>query len=251
MGTINNIIGRSFPGVNLMMISIVEDPEPKDFQSRFFMFIKAVSGITTDAGTKSYDHKGGITFKMEAEKAFAMSFALEQYALGKGKLYDEQFGNFTIFADGSKSQYGSNSKKSLSLNYYTNQKSGKTNISIFTASDSKKIPYFMTPYEAYAMSKVLNFFASECLRLEMAGPGVIVRRKIGNQQMTSQNIPQQDFKQPQNFSGQNLGFQQPSISQPQMQQNLPFNQPPQNLQQNANKVANDFAGFFGDSDAPF
>ena len=248
---LNNVISKSFTGVNLIMLSLVEETEPKEYQDKYFMFIKAVPSVRSDTSSsgKSYDHKSAITFKMSAEKAYAMSFALSQYALGRGKLYDEQFGNFVMFADGSKSQYGSNSKKAMNVNYYTNQKSNKTNVSLFTSSDQTKIPFFMTPYEASSMSEVMKFFANECLRMEIAGPGVMISRQ--------NNTP----RQPQAQNGNQGPFnQQPAQTQPQNQQGF-FN-PPQSQQPTpqpvanvaANKVANDFAGFFGDAnndDLPF
>lgn len=229
--SLNNVMSRSFTGINLIMVSIVEETEPREYQDKYFMFIKAVPSVKSDTSTgRSYDHKSAITFKMNAEKAFSMSFALAQYALGKGTHYEKQFGNYAMFADGSKSQYGSNSKKSMSVNYYTNQKTGKSTISIFTAADQTKIPFFMSPYEADAFSKVLDFMAKQCLTLEIAGPGVVVKRQVSNQQ--SQQNNQQSFQPPQ------------QSSQPPQQNN-------QQLDQSANKVANDFAGFFGDDKLPF
>jgi len=232
---IQNVISRSFTGANLVMVSLVEETEPKDFQNRFFMFIKAVPRTDNGSGGKSYNHKSGVTFKMEAERAFAMSFALSQYAAGKGKSYEDTFGNFSMFADASKSQYGNNSKKSMAVNYYQNSKTNKTNISIFTASDQTKIPYFMDPYAAKAFADVLYFLANECLRLEVAGPGVVVKRQISNnQQRPPQQIPQQSNQQ-QIPQQQNANFAP--------QQNTP---PPAAV----NQVANDFAGFLND-DLPF
>ena len=257
---LNNVISKSFTGVNLIMLSLVEETEPKEYQDKYFMFIKAVPSVRSDTSSsgKSYDHKSAITFKMSAEKAYAMSFALSQYALGRGKLYDEQFGNFVMFADGSKSQYGSNSKKAMNVNYYTNQKSNKTNVSLFTSSDQTKIPFFMTPYEASSMSEVMKFFANECLRMEIAGPGVMISRQ--------NNSPRQPQPQQQN-SGQGSGgpFNQQPAQQPTQPQNQQgFFNPPQSQQPTpqptpqpvanvaANKVANDFAGFLNaDDDLPF
>ena len=249
---LNNVISKSFTGVNLIMLSLVEETEPKEYQDKYFMFIKAVPSVRSDTSSsgKSYDHKSAITFKMSAEKAYAMSFALSQYALGRGKLYDEQFGNFVMFADGSKSQYGSNSKKAMNVNYYTNQKSNKTNVSLFTSSDQTKIPFFMTPYEASSMSEVMKFFANECLRMEIAGPGVMISRQ--------NNSPRQTQSQQQN-SGQGSGgpFNQQPAQQPTQPQNQQgFFNPPQSQQPTpnvaANKVANDFAGFLNaDDDLPF
>ena len=253
---LNNVISKSFTGVNLIMLSLVEETEPKEYQDKYFMFIKAVPSVRSDTSSsgKSYDHKSAITFKMSAEKAYAMSFALSQYALGRGKLYDEQFGNFVMFADGSKSQYGSNSKKAMNVNYYTNQKSNKTNVSLFTSSDQTKIPFFMTPYEASSMSEVMKFFANECLRMEIAGPGVMISRQ--------NNSPRQTQSQQQN-SGQGSGgpFNQQPAQQPAQQPTQPQNQqgffnPPQSQQPTpnvaANKVANDFAGFLNaNDDLPF
>jgi hypothetical protein len=239
---LNNVISKSFTGVNLIMLSLVEETEPKDYQDKYFMFIKAIPSVRSDTSSsgKSYDHKSAVTFKMSAERAYEMSFALSQYALGRGKLYDEQFGNFVIFADGSKSQYGNNSKKAMNVNYFLDQKSKKTKISVFTSSDQTKIPFFMNPYEASSMAEVLKFFANECLRLEIAGPGVVISRQPPRQKPT-QNNNQGPFNQ-----------QQASVppQQPQAQPNL-FNQTQPVTQQpnvTADKVANDFAGFLNDND---
>jgi hypothetical protein len=231
---LNNVISKSFTGVNLIMISVVEETEPKDYQDKYFMFIKAIPSVRSDTSSsgKSYDHKSAVTFKMSAEKAYAMSFALNQYALGRGKMYEDQFGNFGMFADASKSQYGNNNKKAMNINYFTNQKSSKTNISLFTSSDQIKIPFFMTPYEANSMSEVLKFFANECLRLEIAGPGVVISKQTPKQNTQSQpKMFPQGFKEQQNQSSSSPQTQQPN--------------------QAADKVSNDFAGFFNDDNIPF
>jgi hypothetical protein len=227
------------------MLSIVENTEHKDFQSRYFMFIKFVPGVKSDTSVtgKTYDHKSGITFKVEVEKAFAFAFALSQFALGKGKVYDDQFGAFTISADASKSQYGSDNaaKKFLVINYFNYQKTGKTVISVLASSNNQKISYFMSPYEATAMSDVLKYMATKCLELEIAGPGVVVRNQFTGS--NTSNI---------NESRKNQSFQ-PSQNQQNKsnQQQFTFQQTPNTPEPpEVNKVANDFAGFF-EQDIPF
>ena len=102
----------------------------------------------------------------------------------------------------------------------------------------------MTPYEASSMSEVMKFFANECLRMEIAGPGVMISRQ--------NNSPRQPQQQNGNQGSGGPFNQQPT--QPQNQQGF-FN-PPQSQQPTpnvaANKVANDFAGFLNaNDDLPF
>jgi len=229
---LNNLINRNFPGINALNVSLVEDTEPKDYHSRFFLFLKALPSIKSDSSPtgRSYDKNGAITFKIEAERAIAMAFALEQYALGKGKVYEDVFGNFSMFADAGKSQYGGG-KKSMSLSLGSNNKTNKANINIFFGAEGdKKVPFFMTPYEAHALSIVLDTLGRKCIEFEMGGTGVVIKK---NTQSNSSNGP--NVSKPSTPSG---GFN-PSFDDP-------FSPPTQQNQQSMNKVANDFAGFFNE-----
>ncbi len=194
---LNNVINRNFAGFNIFTISLVEDTEPKDFHSKFFMFIKAVPSVKTDSSVtgRSYDNNRSITFKVEAEKAISLSFALEQYSLGKGKNYEDTFGGFEIFADMSRSQYstGNNNKKAMKLNMFSNPKSGKSSITMSFSSGDNKVPIFMTPYEAFSISRVLRIIAEKCIELEFdfANKGIFVKSN-----RSEQSKPQFQQKRP-------------------------------------------------------
>lgn len=238
---LNNIINRSFGGINIFNVSVVEETEPKDqYQSRFFMFIKAIPSIKSDQSPtgRTYDNKSAVTFKVEAEKALALSFALLQCANGRGESYETGFGQFTIFADMSKSSFsngGSGDKKSMTVKMGKNQKDGKLNINMFFAQGNTKVALFLTPYEAYSMSKVLEMLALKCIEFELNGPGVVVKK-----QFPQSTQPKQGFQRPaQNqFAGnapssKGLGFQEAPGDQ-----------------QGIKQVAGDFGNMFGGDD-PF
>lgn len=220
--SINNIISRNFPGINALTVSLVEETEPKDFHTRYFFFLRAIPSIKSDTSStgRTYDTKSSINFKMEAEKLLSLSFALEQYALGKGKIYEDVFGSFTVFADGSKSQFGSGGKKSMFVSLGTNNKTNKSLINIFFSESERKIPFFFTPYEAHSIAIVFETLAKKCIDMELSGGGIVVRNNQVRQQ-----------------------------SQPKMRDNSdedPF-QPSMKEQNEMNKVTNQFSDFFADS----
>jgi len=224
---LNNIINRNFPGINALTVSMVEDSEPKDYHTRFFLFLRAVPSAKSDASPtgRTYDNSNAVTFKIEAERAIAMSFALEQMASGKGKLYDDTFGAFSMFADGAKSQYGGG-KKSMGMMMGQNNKSNKSMIILFFSEGEKKVQIFLTPYEAHGLATTLDILGRKCIDFEMSGPGVVVKK------------PQ--------ISTPKSNFQAGNKQEDPFTPTLPSNGPPQNTA-SATKVANDFAGFFDNS----
>jgi hypothetical protein len=230
---LTNIINRNFTGINVFNISLVEETEPKDqYQSRFFMFIKAVPSIKSDQSPtgRTYDTKSAVTFKIEAEKALALSFALLQYANGRGKAYEDGFGQFTIFADMSKSTFnssGSGDKKSMTIRIGKDQKGEKSNINMFFAQGNTKVALFLTPYESYAISKVVEVLALKCMDLELQGHGMVVKKQ---------------FETP-----KSNGFQQKTQSQNYSGPNVPMDG---GDRKNIAKVSGDFGGMFGGDD-PF
>jgi len=229
---LNNIISRNFSGINVFNISVVEETEPKEYHTRFFMFIKAIPSGKSDTSPtgRTYNSEGSVTFKVEVEKALALAFALKQYASGKGKAYDDNFDNFTIFADMSKSQYngGGGDKKSMIVKMGQNNKTNKSVINIlFSQGDGqnkKVVAFFMTPYEAHSLGSVIEYLSFKCLDFELQGPGMIVRKpsapKSTNQNNNYNKPPQESFK------------------------------PTQTDTQNIKQAAGDFGGMFG-SDNPF
>lgn len=202
MSSLNNIMTRSFAQVNLLTISMVEDTEAKEYSNKFYMFIKASPGVKSENSPtgKTYDTKSSVTFKIEAEKALSMAFAFKCYANGKGPAYDQTFGSFEIFADASRSQYGGSGKKSCKIASGVNNKTNKSVINLFFNSEGgKPVGFFLTPYEAYAISEILEFLAKKCLEYEINGrSGVTVNKtqfpqkniqKISNENMPETHAP--------------------------------------------------------------
>lgn len=238
---LNNIISRNFPGINVFNISLVEETEPKDFHTRFFMFIKAIPSIKSDSSStgRSYDNNSAITFKVEAEKALALSFALKQYANGKGKAYDSEFGSFQIYADMSKSQFnsGGNSgnKKSMTIQMGVNSKTNKANINmIFSQESAKPVAFFLTPYEAYSLGTIIEYISLKCIEYEMQGPGIVVKKQLSTNGQNKTN-----------------GFKQTPISSSNVLTNDGFFKPTQADNQGVTKVTGGFSDMFGGSDSPF
>lgn len=230
---LNNIISRNFPGINALNVSLVEETEPKDYHTRFFMFVKAIPSVKSDQSPtgKTYDNNAAVTFKMEAEKALAFAFALKQYAMGKGKSYDEHFGSFEIYADMSKSQYGGNggSKKSMKLQMGTNSKTSKANINMFFNQEGgKPVAFFLTPYEANSLGTIVEFISMKCIELELQGPGMVVKKQF----------------QTANGSKPTNSFKQTPVSQE------TYKPTPQDTQ-GVNQAAGSFGNLFGGSDNPF
>lgn len=247
---LNNVINRSVSGTSVFNVSIVEETEPKEYQNRFFMFIKGVPGIRSDTSPtgRTYDMNSAVTFKVEAEKALAMSYALLQMASGKGKAYEDMFGPYVIFADMSKSNYGSGGKKSLNIRMSQN-KEGKAIVNIYLTHDNNKVAINMSSYEAYGASKMLEFLALKCMEFELKSPGMVVKNQNGFQQKKPYNRQSYEQQQQQNtqqmYSTPQQQFQQP----PKFAQHS-YSQTPVDTQ-NINHVSNSFSNVFDAGDDPF
>ena len=259
---LNNVITRSISGTSVFNVSIVEETEPKDYQNRFFMFIKGVPGIRSETSPtgRTYDMNSAITFKVEAEKALAMSYALLQMASGKGKAYEEMFGPYTIFADMSKSNYGSGGKKSLNVRMGQNNKDGKAIVNIYLTHDNTKVAINMSAYEAYGASKMLEFLALKCMEFELKSPGMVVKNQNGFQQKKQYNNNRQLYEQQQHQNTQEMYSPPPkqNFSSPSFEPNEPprFGQnsvyrPTPTDSQNINQVSNSFSNVFDAGDDPF
>ncbi|MFW6242555.1 MAG: hypothetical protein ACOC2W_00180, partial [bacterium] len=124
---------------------------------------------------------------------------------GQYEAYEKNFGMFEIFADGSRSSYGGGSKKNLKVGVMKNDKTGKFVITISFFSDGRNISGYLSPYDALAFAKVLEFCGEKILDLESSKNTGIV---VPNQQ-TKSFTPNAGQRQP----------QQPAPQQPAPQQN--------------------------------
>jgi len=166
--SLKNILTRNLPGINLTQISVVEDENADQYRSRYFAFIKGIPGEqSSDSPTgRTYNYKGGINLKVEAEKIYAMASALRICAEGKYEPYEKNFGQFEIFADSSKSSFGEGGKKNVKIGVMQNNKTGKFVITLSFLADNKKSIAYLSPYDAFGFAKVLEFCADKILTLE-------------------------------------------------------------------------------------
>ncbi len=227
--TLQNIYSRSFPANNLIEISLVKDtnPELAFYKSKYFCFLALTPGIKSDTGGRTFSKEGKITIKAELEKVLALSYAIKAFARGQGS----QVGQFAIFVDNSKSNFGGagGQIKTCFVSEYIQQQQGgesKRNIVLsFKTGQGKPVGNFWPPVEALAIGDIFEFIAKKGLELDLDSRS----QSIGT-------MPQQNYSQPQ----QNYSAHQPQQNYSQPQQNYSAPQPQQNNpQQPINPQIND------------
>jgi hypothetical protein len=247
---LQNIFSKSFPANNLIEISLVKDNDPQlaFYKNRYFIFLSLTPGMKTDQGGRTFNKEGRITIKTEAEKLLALAHSMRAYARGQG----QQVGQFAIFVDNSKSNFGNAGIKTCFVSEYNQEQQGggvKRNIVLsFKTGQNKPVGNFWSPVEAIAVADIIEFVGKKCLELEfdhrMQTPMGTGGNNQGYQQNNTQNY---QSPTPQNNQGGNQGYQQ-NPSQGGGNQNFNPNQgyqqnPQQNNTQNVtNAVQNAMMG---------
>jgi len=160
--SLQNIFSKSFPANNLFEISMVKDASPDlpFYKPRHFCFVSVTPGAKTDSGGRTFNKEGRITIKADLEKVLAISNSLKAFARGQG----ENFGQFAIFSDSSKSNFGGSGGgfKSCFVSEFvqqpkegTNQKA-KVNVVISLKTSGNPIGIFMSRPEAIAMADIFD-----------------------------------------------------------------------------------------------
>lgn len=241
--TLQNTYSKSFPGSNLLELSLVKDiaPDLPFYKPRYFCFVSVTPGMKTDTGGRTFSKDGRITIKADLEKVMALANSIRAFARGQG----QTFGQFAIFADSSKSgfqaQQGQSNIKTCFVSEYKqdNPNGGtKTNVVVSLKAGQKPIGNFMSPCEAMAMADIFEFIAKKGLELDFEAR---VNSNMGAVQNTNQfnsPQPQQNYNsQPQQNNGQ---FNPQAGSYPYPQQN---SSPQSAPQQSPNTPANVNAAF--------
>ncbi len=245
---LQNILNRSFPGANLLECSLVCDTnvDLPFYKNKFFFFVSVTPGVQGQNGQRSFNKDGRITLKAEVEKVIALAESIELWAKGHGKT----FGNFSIFADTSKSSYnnsGTGTIKSCFISEWTpNAKDGgqpdptKRQVYVsFKSGQAQPIGCGYSPSDALAIAHIIKKMADKALDLEF------------NSRTNSVGPANTPPAQPRQTNNQQGGYQQQNQQQgppPNQQQGPPPNQqqgngqnpnqnPPPNNTQN---VVNDF-----------
>lgn len=161
--TLKNLYSRSFPGQNLLEVSIVEDTDPNlpFYKSKVFGFITVTPGGKTNEGNRTFNREGKITMKVELEKLLGLSNSITMYCHGA-----DQIAKFAIFSDSSKSTHGHGNFKICSASVFMKdnpQQGGQEkNISIgIKQGQSNPIGVYFVPSEALAVAHILKFMAEK------------------------------------------------------------------------------------------
>lgn len=249
-----NLFNYSFPGVNILNISLVSDNDSElpGYKLKHFCFIRLIPGAQSDSGGRTFSPKDAINFKIEPHKLFAMANAIKTYSNVAMRMQPNQqkpkIPAFTMFADSSKSVYGGQEKKSLNLDIGNFDKYGNPSIVMFFQAGQRKIVYSCDVYTAYGISRVLEMIAENAVKLE--AERVILPQNVNkNRPAPTQGV----LGTPQSAPN----FQQPQ--QPMQQQESPITNPvnndAQNISGDAQKALNDFSNAFsspfGNEDGPF
>ena len=169
--SLENIYSKSFPANNLFEISMVKDaaPDLPFYKPRYFCFLAVVPGAKTESGGRTFNREGRITIKADLEKVLAISNSIKAFARGQG----EAFGQYAIFSDSSKSQFGGagGGFKTCFVSEYTQaakdaNSKPKINVVISLKASGNPIGIFMSRPEAIAMAEIFDFIAKEGLKLD-------------------------------------------------------------------------------------
>ncbi len=219
---LENICGYSFPGNSLLQFSLVRQQQDVQYKKEYFFFMTCAPGENGQNG-RTFNFQNRFTIKMDIDKLASLKNAIDLYAKG----HEAVCGQFSIFADNSKSQYSQGSgNKTVHLNKGADQKSGAPQLSLMFSQGGNSFPFVMPVCNALAISDVLKFMIDKALDLEMSRSII----QIANSSIQSNN------KNNNNYQNNNNNQPQNNTAPPQQQNNTA---PPQ--QNNQNNVANNFA----------
>ena len=197
--SLQSVFSKSFPANNLLDLSLVQDtaPDLPFYKPKYFMFLSMTQGVTSENG-RTFDKNSRITIKADCVKIFALSNSIKAFARGAGATA----GQFQIFADSTKSNYGNNAgtiKMAFVSEFEQQLKTSagtKTNIVIsLKQGNNKPIGVFFSPAEALAVAQIFDFIANKSLELEFDNKNINVGRVV--------NPPvAQNFNNQQNFNQQ-------------------------------------------------
>ena len=218
---LQNVFHKSFPGNNLFEISLVKDTDPNlpFYKNRYFFFVSMTPGVTTDQGGRSFDKNGRINLKTEVEKLSALGKSLRAFARKQN-----QFGEFAIFTDSGKSQYGSGGVKSCFVGEHTGQNGKRTVTLACRAGQNKPFGLYLSSPEAEAMADFIDVLADYTIRLELDGGINQVGTVAKPQPMQKPNPPiqQQDYQQPNNIVDNFAGAMETNVQNAPMIDDNPF-----------------------------
>jgi len=225
--TLQNVYHKSFPGTSLFEISLVKDTDPNlpFYKNRYFFFVSMTPGVKTDTGGKSFDKNGRVNLKTEVEKLSALGKSLRAFARGQG----QKFGQFAIFTDSGKSEYGSGGIKSCFVSEYIQNEKRSITLSC-KSGQNKPFGIFMTSPEAEAMADIFDLIIKKAIDLEFEHNVLGVSTPTHKPAPMPMNQPAPPMQQPQqNFQQNNVAdnfanammLEQPVMSEPYIEEN-PF-----------------------------
>lgn len=140
---------------NLINISLMRDLNQK--YNKFFVFFNVVPSSKNDDGSRSYNFRESINFKLAPIKLFEIYQVINAYIKGQSKM----IGTYGIMTDTSKSNYGDGSGgvKSLYFNYTPADSEKNHNIPGITVvgkSSGKSIIVGIPAPSALAFAEVCN-----------------------------------------------------------------------------------------------
>lgn len=151
-----------------LSIAVMRDDETQYDNNRYYCFISVAPRILRDDGQASYDYKNSITFKVQPVRVAELGNALDIYAKGQQKL----IGQFGIYVDSSKSKYGDNLKKYLSLMTGTDKNNNPViNLIAKTSNMEKGHSLQMNVPTALALSTTCKIIYEEIIKLGFNSSG--------------------------------------------------------------------------------
>ncbi|HQF36483.1 MAG TPA: hypothetical protein PLL26_02470 [Candidatus Dojkabacteria bacterium] len=164
---LESIFSYSFPANHLLQFSIVKQEAEQSYKKAFFCFITLAPGVQNQQGGRTFDFNNRITMKVEAYQITELSHALRAFARGQ----EGTFGQFSIYVDSGKSQFGQGGGgKSMTIQKTANQKQGNAPMVtfFFKSGTNQALGYSISPYRALAIADKLEFIGKKCDELEFS-----------------------------------------------------------------------------------
>ena len=250
--SLQNICNYSFPGNHLLNFSLVRQQQEQSYKKEYFFFITCAPGEKNQNGNRTFNFQNKFVMKMDIDKIFMLRHAIICYATGR----EAMIGQFSIFADSSKSNFNQGGgTKTIFLNKNNDQRGNPVLSLTFKLGQNKGIAYSMPIATALAISDVLKIMADKGLKLELERSTFNIQPTSIKERVDNSSSPDPNFNQQNNNSvpapDPNFQTNNTSVPDPNFnQQNNNQSNTPQNVADNFADTLGNMGGNFGD-DIPF
>ena len=147
---------------NMLSVSLMRDNESK--YNRYFAFFNLTPGTKKDDGTRTYDFKNGISFKIGLERLFEIHTTITFFLTGR----QASIQKFSIINDTSKSSYSSGSGlKTLHFNLSKGDEKNVPGILLIAKSGDRTIPLNIPTPAAMTVAEMCKKIFDLAMKIDM------------------------------------------------------------------------------------